>query len=533
MSNRILKHLANPSEISKDLFGVCFGALRVLAGSSAVIQREAEVSWIVGKSSLIPPRLDLVSSYDVPKESSSSDSHEFMPTTAKVNVEVESELLQHVEEKENIEEDAPRPTLNTARVPSSSIERAFRFGGLAVSMAYGRLTSGSLMSERNAKVLTKSLSRMRGAALKLGQMLSIVDDKSLPAEIREILSVVRNSADCMPDKQLRQVLCKEWGENWMENFEEFDIMPIAAASIGQVHKAKLKNGEIVAVKVQYPGVADGIESDFRNLSRLLSVFQIVPKGLYVDNVINFARNELMEECDYRNEAKFQSKFREMFIGEKDFYVPKVFTELSTDRILVTELVKGEPLDKAAKNLDQKERNDIATKLLRLCLREFFEFRFMQTDPNWSNFLYQKSTGRISMIDFGAAKSFERKFAQDYLNLVYACAEKDELGIIDGSKRLGLLSGEESPLMLKAHVQTGFLIGEPFASFEPYDFRGSNLSERFKELLSVQLKHRIKAPPFEIYGLHRRLSGSFLTCIELDAKISCRQLFLDFHSSFHD
>jgi aarF domain-containing kinase len=178
--------------------------------------------------------------------------------------------------------------LRESRVPSSRFGRIWQYAGLGTSMALGAVgeglrratgsaasTTGSLMlSPGNLEILVAKLSRMRGAALKLGQMISFQDIKMLPPAIHDVLQRVQDSADYMPASQRNQVLTSNLGENWRDLFESFEDVPIAAASIGQVHKAVLKStGQEVAVKVQYPGVANSIDSDLNNLSILLTASQ--------------------------------------------------------------------------------------------------------------------------------------------------------------------------------------------------------------------------------------------------------------------
>lgn len=181
---------------------------------------------------------------------------------------------------------------------------------------------------------------MRGAALKLGQMLSIQDEQIIPPAVLVALERVRQGADVMPQKQLDKVLISELGPDWRSKLVEFDLQPIAAASIGQVHKAVLLDGTEVAVKVQYPGVADSISSDVDNLLTLLRYASVVPPQLYLEEAVRVAKAELARECDYSLEAENQRKFRDLMDGTKGFYVPKVVDSLSSSRVITTEMVKG-------------------------------------------------------------------------------------------------------------------------------------------------------------------------------------------------
>jgi aarF domain-containing kinase len=191
-------------------------------------------------------------------------------------------------------------------VPSSQLGRLVGFGTLAVKLAVGEalgrathVLSGQngkhVLSEQSADQLAEALCRMRGAALKLGQMLSLQED-GLPPSLARALERVKQAADYMPKKQLEHQLKVQLGDNWRSKFLEFDVVPIAAASVGQVHKAKLLDGTAVAVKIQYPGVAESIESDLQNLKALVNMTSLLPPGLFLDNIIKVASSELALEC---------------------------------------------------------------------------------------------------------------------------------------------------------------------------------------------------------------------------------------------
>lgn len=291
-------------------------------------------------------------------------------------------------------------------VPSTRIGRAVGFASLGIGIAAGTVveaasrilsfqsnSSGSIVAnDANADRLAKTLCRMRGAALKLGQMLSIQDETLLPSPLSRALEQVRQGADAMPIHQLHKQLKAELGENWRSMFESFEELPFAAASIGQVHRATiLDNGVLkhVVVKVQYPGVADSIESDLRNLTMLVKMSGFAPKGLFIDRVIEVGREELSVECDYVREARNQERLQDLIHGDDHlakakFKVPSVVTSHSTRSVLTTEFCPGGTIDKVS-FLDQEERNRIGRNIMRLTVKELFIWRFMQTDPNVSFF----------------------------------------------------------------------------------------------------------------------------------------------------
>ena len=400
------------------------------------------------------------------------------------------------------------------------------------------------LSPANTERLAEGLCRMRGAALKIGQMLSIQDDALLPPPLAAILARVRDSADMMPQHQLHAVLRAEWGDDWSTKLQRFDEQPIAAASIGQVHRGSVRGVGEVVVKVQYPGVADSIESDVENVRRLINWFNIAPKGLYLDKTMDAAKEELSAECDYRSEAVNQTRFRQLLRASPlhpRVGVPAVVEALCTRQVLVSEWVSGVPIDRLV-SLPQSTRDALCRDLVQLCLLELFVWRFMQTDPNWSNFLYDHTAanttaattaGTLHLVDFGACIEYRKPFIDDYLRMVHACAERDRSAVVEYSRRLGFITGEESREMLNAHVAAALIIGEPFSAAYGggYDFAAMNMSGRVSDLARVMVRLRLTAPPKESYTLHRKLSGCFLTCKKLQANVSLRDMFMTVYRQY--
>ncbi|EEB05908.1 atypical/ABC1/ABC1-A protein kinase Abc1 [Schizosaccharomyces japonicus yFS275] len=441
------------------------------------------------------------------------------------------------EDNEGNEEE---PKLKPSKVPSSQVSRLFHYGGLAASLSAGAVsekwkrfwgsskeTGASFLSRRNTEVLVNKLTQMRGAALKLGQMVSFQDSDIFPKGMSKVLERVRDGAHYMPDKQLERVMQKNLGPDWLKLFSDFQRMPIAAASIGQVHKARLASSNaLVAVKVQYPGIDKSIDSDLSNLSMLLTASKLLPKGLFLEESIREARRELKWECDYKREAACAERFHELLQGDPNFKVPRVFREASGPTVLTLEYLHGQALGK--QKLPQKECNRLGTLLMHHCLREIADYHFMQTDPNWSNFLYNEHTRQLELLDFGASREYDDKFVDRYCRLLLAAAKRDFDTCRRLSVELGYLNKNESSLMIKAHIESLFTLAEPFADDAPevFDFRTQTITERIKAEIPVMLKLRLQPPPEQTYSLHRRLSGHFLLCAKLGAQIRCRKIFYE-------
>jgi aarF domain-containing kinase len=337
----------------------------------------------------------------------------------------------------------------------------------------------------------------------------------------------------MPHSQLVKILKAEYGKNWKQKFTEFHEEPFAAASIGQVHLATLLDGEKVAVKIQYPGVAESIDSDLNNLRRVFEYFKMFPKGLYIDELVKNLGNELRMECNYIEEAEKQMHFREMLKSDAFFYIPRIISNYSTKLILCSEFIEGVSVDELV-NYPQEIRDLVGGKILELCLRELFEFNFMQTDPNPANFYYDSRNNRLNLIDFGAARRFEKSFVDTYMKIVYSASRGDIDTVIEASKKLGFLTGMESTIMLDSHAQSTLAIAEPFNPDNPdlFDFGNQDITKKIYKHLPTMLKHRLKAPPTEIYSLHRKLSGAYLICIKLKARVRSKKMFADLYDKFY-
>jgi len=215
--------------------------------------------------------------------------------------------------------------------------------------------------------------------MKIGQLLSLETGELLPPVLSETLSRLRDSAHVMPLGQVAQVLNHAWGENWDRRFHRFSFTPIAAASIGQVHKAILREGQHVAVKIQYPGIRESIDSDIDNVGTLLRLTGLLGDDFDLSALLNEGKRELHLEADCLEEARFIERFQDLLSDDHRFQLPTVFKDLTTPKVLTMSHLDGEPID-VLLEMEQKLRDSADSVLLELGLFEVFRWGLVQTDP---------------------------------------------------------------------------------------------------------------------------------------------------------
>jgi predicted unusual protein kinase regulating ubiquinone biosynthesis (AarF/ABC1/UbiB family) len=398
----------------------------------------------------------------------------------------------------------------------------------ALRRAAGRGDSnGSLvLTEANARRLADTLAELRGAAMKLGQLLSLQGDDLFPPQLTAMLGTLRSQARDMPGYQLHAVLCEELGADWRGRFADFDEEALAAASIGQVHAAQTVDGRDLALKIQYPGVAESIPGDVDNLGMVLKLSRILPPEIDVDVLLADLKQELAFEADYLREAANADRYRALVEDDPSVFVPRVHADLSTRRVLAMDRVYALPIDDLRSPEHPQERRDaLGQQLLRLVLRELFVFRFMQTDPNFANYLYDAKHGRVALLDFGASREFAEHFTEGYRRLIAASVEGERSDVLEHGRSLGFLTGDETPGARAAFEKLCALVAEPLRTRGLYDFADSDLSRRVRDHgMEVLFRERLPHPPTESLFLHRKLAGSFLLCAHIGARVDGHAIY---------
>jgi predicted unusual protein kinase regulating ubiquinone biosynthesis (AarF/ABC1/UbiB family) len=394
------------------------------------------------------------------------------------------------------------------------------FGGTAADAA------SAMLNPESARRLAQRLSRLRGAAMKLGQLLSLESTDILPPAFAEALAVLRASADTMPPAQVRRVLGREYGKGWEARFRDFDWEPLAAASIGQVHAATADDGRDLALKIQYPGIAKSIDSDVDNVATLLRLGRFLPGDIDLSGILEEAKRQLRQEADYLVEADHLRRYAALLAGEPLLLVPRVHDDLSTRRVLAMDRVYGEPIESlAGAGVAQQRRDAVGHALERLVFRELFEFHFMQTDPNFANYLLSPDTDRVALLDLGSARAFDPAFCERYARIVRAAVTGDRREIRAAAIAIGYLPEGEREDRARGVEDLILLICEPLRHEGVYDFGRSQVPSRTRDL-GFDLAFRkgfLRPPPPETVFLHRKLVGSFLLCARIRARVDVNAL----------
>ena len=429
-------------------------------------------------------------------------------------------------------------------VPSSRLSRIGRLGSLAgkiagnvVSQGAGQLLKGEkpvlsslLLTPKNISNIADQLASMRGAAMKLGQLISMDAGDFLPEELAAILGRLRDDADPMPKDQLIATLNQSWGDKWQDDLLYFSFAPIAAASIGQVHKVITMDGRMLAVKVQYPGVKKSIDSDVDNVATLIKITGLVPKSLDINPLLQEAKAQLHQEADYVREADMLNRYRTMVEGSdiqckehKAFVIPKTYAPLTTSTVLAMDFIEAHDLD-ALLNEPQEVRDAVMTALMTLFFNEIFHFKLLQSDPNLANYRFKPDTKEIVLLDFGATREVPDAISAQYQALLKSAAANDRAMMQQAAFSIGLIDESHSSTQIDAVINIGMEACEAIRYEGAYDFGQSDLIARLHEKgMTLTMEHNFwHTPPVDALFIHRKLGGLFLLAKRLQAKVDMRK-----------
>ncbi len=426
----------------------------------------------------------------------------------------------------------------TAAVPTGRVGRLAQVARLAGGVAGGMLAEGTrqlkagkrlrardmLLTPGNARRVGDQLAEMRGAAMKMGQILSMDTGDLLPRELADILARLRSDARAMPLDQLRDALVEAYGTDWEAQFLGFDYTPLAAASIGQVHSACDLDGNDIVLKVQYPGVADTVDSDVDNIATLLRLSGLLPAKMDISLLLADAKSQLRDEADYLKEAKFLQSFGDMLSDDDRFVVPQLIPDLTRRNVLAMTYVEGSPIEDIV-HQPQEERDRVMGALIDLMLMELFQLRLVQTDPNFANYQFNEATGEIILLDFGATRRFKAAFVNNYRRLAKAAQARDTEKVAAAAERLGYAIGDADTEYRELVLEMFLLALEPLSQDSLYDFGCSSMPTRMAELgrRITDFRDFWQAPPTDAVYFHRKLGGMFMLASRVGARVNVHAL----------
>ena len=429
--------------------------------------------------------------------------------------------------------------ITAKKMPTGRLNRFSKLTGLVSSVAGNMIVEGGkqfakgqrpntkdlLLTPKNAKRFTEHLSQMRGAAMKVGQLLSMDAGDLLPEELTLVLSKLRSEGKSMPLNQLNKVLEADWGDDWQDQFTQFSFYPIAAASIGQVHEAHTQDGRHLALKIQYPGIKITIDSDVDNLSSLLKLSGLIPKSVDLQPILKEAKLQLHAEADYQYESDCLSLYKTHLKDDSRFLIPNVHPDFTSENILAMDFVEGLPIESRA-HASQDERNAIMQALFELLFKEMFEFKLVQTDPNFANYQYNPHTQKVVLLDFGATRHYSELISGGYLKLIRGAIKQKPQEIEDAATQIGFFSESILPQQKAAVIELFQQACEPIQFEGEFDFGTSDLPARIKDkgmALSMELDYW-HTPPADALFFHRKLGGLYLLAAKLKARVHVLDAF---------
>lgn len=429
-----------------------------------------------------------------------------------------------------------------SKVPSGRLSRLAKLGSLATRVASGMVAEGAkqlatghrpkaselILTPANVKRVADQLADLRGAAMKVGQLLSMDGGDLLPPPLTELLSRLQANAKPMPISQLNSSLEQQWGCDWQQQFSQFSFYPIAAASIGQVHKATTQDGRQLALKIQYPGINKSIDSDVNNVTTLLNISGLIPKQLDISELLNEAKKQLHAEADYLLEAQYVKQYRQLLATDTRYLLPDIADDLTTKQILAMTFVGGVDIDKLV-DQPQTVRDHVIELAFSLMFREVFEFRLVQTDPNFANYRYDIDSKQLVLLDFGATRVYPLSISEGYRQLMTGAVIDDQPRMLAALKQIGFFSQPIEPQAQQSLLALCLQACEPLKYQGVYDFGQSDMVRQIRDAGSqLSMKQGYwHTPPADAIFLHRKLGGLYLLAAKLKARVDVNKIFLSY------
>lgn len=377
--------------------------------------------------------------------------------------------------------------------------------------------------------LVKGLDELKGAAMKVGQLLSMVDDHILPPGWKDALSKLQSQATAKDWSFIEPILIKEFGT--LDGFASIEKIAVHAASIGQVHKATLLDGTLVAIKVQYPNLEKSVKSDLQNMKKIVKIANIMPNFANYDQIFEAVETLFIQELDFVREKKYYDIYYEKFKNNDNIIVPKTIAKFSTKNVLTTEWIEAislqEWLNKFSKVMHSdphfiQQRDKLGTILLELVFTEIFHFSHIQSDPNPANFLVTEE-GKLALLDFGATQELSPELIENYSYLTFCAVHKNDTELIKVAKKMGFLHRHDPAEAKESFIKMMDIAIEPFIT-ESYSWKDCHQLKRTNmESIHFMKYTKFRAPTPEIIFINRRLGGNLLILESLGPTIFAKDI----------
>ena len=439
-------------------------------------------------------------------------------------------------------------------MPRKKELKKLRTGALSRSLSIARLSlgagaraagsalSGLLDSEEASKARKKAhwvgqagrlvveLGELKGSLMKAGQMLSTYGEHFLPPEINLLLRTLQSDSPPVEFKAIRKVLIRNLGAEKLALLE-FEEEPCGAASLGQVHRARVKtSGSFLALKIQYPGVERAIDGDVKALKRILSLTEWLPKIPATDELFEEVRFMLKREVNYALELAMLEFYGNKLAGDARYVVPRNYPEFSGKRVLAMSFEPGLPLDGLeVAALSQERRDALGLAALDLYFRELFVWKRVQTDSHLGNFRVRLGDGKknpdaLVLYDFGAVRDLSEGFIGPYRRMLRGTFHDDRAEFEKAARELKLVAEEDPQELKDLFFGICRMITEPFLPPQPYEWKGTTLPQRLSDAgWTMVRKFPLRLPPREVVFLDRKMAGNFTLLARLGARIDGRAL----------
>jgi predicted unusual protein kinase regulating ubiquinone biosynthesis (AarF/ABC1/UbiB family) len=402
-------------------------------------------------------------------------------------------------------------------------------------------TNWQLFLKNQAQSLSTELGELKGSLMKAGQMLSMYGEQFFPPEANDFLKSLQSDSPPLVWSAIEKVLRLHFTPEQLEQLE-IEHESLASASLGQVHRARIKaTGEEIVLKIQYPNVDKAIDSDLRAIRTFLNMFKLIPQDFNPDSLFAEVRSMLIQETDYELEAQNLKEYTKLLDRDSRFVIPKYYAEFSNKRVLAMSFEKGLRVDDPIiQNLSQAKRNQLALNYLDLFFKEIFVWKVVQTDPHLGNYKIRMNPfgdDQIVLLDFGATRFYQDEFLKHYHQMIRGVLNADHPLFLEAAQNLAFLRENDDPKLIKLFEEFCFETVEPF--IEPsdprnihglvdkdgyYDWKNTDLPRRITKKIFEVIKYNAwRTPPQEILFLDRKTGGVFIFLSVLRAKIRGRDV----------